>query len=405
MIQVASEIGRLRRVLVHEPGKEVDVMVPSMMDELLFDDILFGDSAREEHGRFRRVMQVMGIEVVDAQELLTEALADSQARTDLTRILAEENLHDLSGYEAPEALAELSITGLRRAAGSQDDLFALPPVPNWCFQRDPQVVLYDGVVFGRMATQARRREALLSRLVFQHHRNLRGTPVRFDPRKAHGDINLEGGDVLVLSPNVVAVGISARSTQDGALALGRALSTMPDGPRWLVGVELPPRRAYMHLDTVMTPVDHDACLVFPPVILGSGRESAKVFLVDLQAENGEPQQKSSVLETLSELGLDYEPLPCGGEDLISQQREQWTDGANALAAAPGVFFLYRRNQSTADMLSRRGFRVIAAEDILLGREEINLDDKQRTCILISSHEISRARGGPHCLTHPLFRDQ
>jgi arginine deiminase len=420
MVHVTSEIGRLRKVLVHEPGPEVDRMVPPMMEELLFDDILFGDRARDEHRRFRRLLQLLGIEVVEANELLAEALASEEARSWLWSMLRPEAPQDLRHSPAPESAESAVATAVGGLLAADDprgieveDLFRLAPLPNWCFQRDPQVILGNGVIFGAMATAARWREGLLARCIFRFHPELSDTSVILDPLHPSHDTGgymgphrprLEGGDVLVLSPDVVAVGVSERTNTVAVELLVGALAKRDDGPRWLEVVHLPRRRAYMHLDTVVTPLDHDAALVFPPVICGSGPQLADTYEIDLQSSNPTPHHRGCLLEALADRNLNLEPISCGGADPVAQQREQWTDGANAFALAPGVIVLYDRNVATADELARQGFRVVAAKDVLLGREEVQLDDEGRVCLLIESHEISRARGGPHCLTHPLERD-
>jgi arginine deiminase len=160
----------------------------------------------------------------------------------------------------------------------------------------------------------------------------------------------------------------------------------------------------MHLDTVFTPIDRELALVFPPVIVHRGSEKASVYEIDLHSNNRAWLPREDLLSCLSRRGAGFEPVACGGDDPIAQQREQWTDGANALALAPGVIAMYDRNVGTLEELSRRGFRVVEAEALLLGREEVDLDDPERVCIVFASHELSRARGGPHCLTHPLLRD-
>ena len=160
----------------------------------------------------------------------------------------------------------------------------------------------------------------------------------------------------------------------------------------------------MHPDTVFTPVARDAALAFPPVICGEGPQLSETFEIDLPAPEFTPRHRGCILDALAKRGVSREPLACGGADPAAQQREQWTDGANAFALAPGVIVLYDRNVATADELDRSGFRVVAAKDVLLGREEVRLDGGGRVCLLIESHEISRARGGPHCLTHPLQRN-
>jgi len=420
MVRVTSEVGRLRQVLVHEPGPEVDRMVPSMMEELLFDDILFGERAREEHRRFRRLLQLFGIEVLDAEDLLEETLRDQGARTWILDILLPEQPETLRRRmrEAPTPeLTAMLVGGVRiepfHPGLDADELFLLSPLPNWCFQRDSQIVVGKGVVFAAMATPARHRESLLARVIFGFHPRLAPVPVLRDPhdpgreRPSFGDDarpRLEGGDVLVLSPDVLAVGHSERSNKAGIEQLARALAGRDHGPRYMIVVELPRQRAYMHLDTLMTPIDRDAALVYPPVVLKGGSQQASTYEIDLHARSLDATSREDFLSALSRRGLDLEPIPCGGPDPLVQQREQWTDGANALALAPGIIAMYDRNTGTAEELSRHGFRLVEAEDLLLGREEIDLDADGRACILVSSHEISRARGGPHCLTHPLVRD-
>jgi arginine deiminase len=160
----------------------------------------------------------------------------------------------------------------------------------------------------------------------------------------------------------------------------------------------------MHLDTLFTPVDREMALVFTPVIVHPGAERASVYEIDLRARNRNWAPRADLLSCLSRRGSGFEPISCGGDDPIAQQREQWTDGANALALAPGVIAMYDRNSGTLEELSRRGFRIVEAESLLLGRDEVGLDASERVCISFTSHELSRARGGPHCLTHPLHRD-
>jgi arginine deiminase len=394
-------------------------MVPEMMEELLFDDILHGRFARDEHRRFRRVLQLLGVEVLESLALLTRVLETEDGRCWVEeRVLSSlrpeflERVRDMP----PDQMADSLIGGVRRfrsdPAVTPQELFGVRPLPNWCFQRDTQVVVGHGVVFSSMATEARRREALLSRAIFRFHPELSSTPVlsgapgsEDEGEEAPAERGfLEGGDVLILSPEVVAVGHSERTDEAGIMELARALSRLEGGPRWLIRVELPRKRAFMHLDTLFTPVDRDACLVFAPVILPGGPDTAQAAEYDLKDGELRPRDAGDLLSALKRRGVDYEPIPCGGQDPMDQLREQWTDGANALAVAPGVVVLYDRNVRTAEEMDRRGFRVVRADDLLLGSSEVDLVAEERVCILTRSNELSRARGGPHCLTHPLVRD-
>lgn len=421
MLQIHSETGRLRRVLVHQPGLEVDRMVPDMMEELLFDDILFGERAREEHDRFCRLLRTLGIETVEIRDLLEQTLENDAARDWLLRAVLE----DLAGPVAERmlaadarGLAEIFVGGARYRQSDDsietEDLFDVFPAPNWCFQRDPQIVVSDAVIFSAMATPTRARETLLSRAVFRFHPDFADTPVWLDPLQAAVEkpaflgLNrpcFEGGDIMVLSDQVMAVGYSERTNRAGVRQLVSALTRREGGPRWLIVAALPHKRAYMHLDTVLTQIDRDQCLAYAPVVLPGHDDTAGVFEFDLHDLEPRPRVGSDLLTALRGRGVDLKPVSCGGEDLLNQQREQWTDGANALAVAPGVIVLYERNVKTAEALSAAGYRILDAERVIAGAERVDLDAPTRTCILLPSNEISRARGGPHCLTHGLVRDR
>jgi arginine deiminase len=419
-IYVDSEIGRLKRVLVHSPGQEIDWMVPTMMEELLFDDILYGEQARAEHFSFCEVLRRAGVEVLDAQDLLGEVMVDELARRELLDALDDEGALSPAVRRRLEALDDQSlqvslVSGLRNEAGYQSTethLYELGPVPNYFFQRDPQFIANHRVFVSSMATNARAREARLAQTIFERHADLAGYRSLFsigrDPLRSGFPIGgatatIEGGDVLVANAETLLVGVSERTNFRGVERLAEFLRCEETEFKRLIVVDLPPRRSYMHLDTVFTIIDRGIGLAFLPVIEPGRRLSAQVFSVDLRARELSFSLRRSLVDALDEAGVEMELVPCGGGlDVLDQAREQWTDGANAFALAPGIILLYRRNRLTVEELSRRGWRVVEQEEILSGRREVF--DHGRTVVTIPGNELSRARGGPRCMTMPLERE-
>ena len=420
-LDVTSEIGKLKSVLVHLPGREIDVMVPPMMAQLLFDDILFGQLAREEHRRFQQLLRFVAEEVYDVQDLLEEVLEDEETRRTIVRDLAKR--HKLgrrltsSLAEKPAAeLAEVLIGGIpneRQGSGGELPRFDLVPIPNYFFTRDPQVVLGTGVVVCGMATRARRREALLSKYIFEYHPNFRDCcmyKVDFmagdGPDRAPGKNSptIEGGDILVARRDLIIVGQTERTNSLAIKQLAQSLRELNSAVKAVIVVELPKQRSFMHLDTVFTFTSHDECLIYPPVILPGGRQAAKVTSIDLTKKSISYSPQKSLLATLRRHGMDLDPIYCGGKRAIDQQREQWTDGANAFTLAPGIVMLYERNVRTAEELSSHGYHILYEDDVLLGRTELETWTKKKYAIQIQGHELSRARGGPRCMTMPLERD-
>jgi arginine deiminase len=420
-IRVESEIGPLKRVLVHRPGKAIDWMAPSRMERLLFDDILDSRQARREHDSFCRVLQKAGAETLDPEELLAEVLEDGDAREQVLAVLqrryglASARVDSLEGLD-PEELAAVTIRGLRTEGppihGRERRFFDLDPLPNYFFQRDPLVVIGNRVVVSAMATEAREREPYLSRLIFDRHPRLADyedlfqidSPTSWDAERELGYPypQLEGGDVLIASPEVLLIGVSARTNMQGAELLAEYLRSNDTSFRRVLLVQLPSKRSYMHLDTVFTFIDRGTCLAFLPVVEAGGAESARVYSIDLTAEVLSLTPRPSLKEALAEADISVSFVPCGGgEDLISQYREQWTDGANAFAVAPGVITLYRRNRATVEELERRGWRVLRDEEALA--DGVELVGQGPTVVTLQSNELSRARGGPRCMTMPLER--
>lgn len=425
-LSIFSEIHRLQQVVVHRPGPEVDLMVPAMMEKLLFDDILFGDLARTEHDQFRQVLARVADEVLDVQDLLQEALADEAVKLafieDLHRLvdLPEDTCTMLRDFTASELGASV-ISGIpwpdmaHHMHWMREFEYRLRPIPNLLFMRDPASVVGDGYSVNAMATIAREREPLILSYIFQHHprlRHLTNQDKWFDQVTPllRGEIkmpmSLEGGDILVLSDKVLAVGCSERSSTDAIHHLAENLRAhrQEEGNTFeqLLMVLMPNKRSAMHLDTIFTHINHGECLVYPPYFTDGSRELLNVVNIDLRHEELRFTMRPNLLTALKEVGIELQPIFCGGNDYIVQQREQWTDGANAFALAPGVIVSYSRNMATAGQLSNHGYSVLTTQD-LLADPDINLLDGKKYLILLKSGELSRARGGPRCMTMPLSR--
>jgi arginine deiminase len=423
-LNVTSEIGTLRSVLVHLPGPEIDRMVPSMMEELLFDDILYGSRAREEHRRFQQVLGFVADDVLDIQDLLADVLALPEARGAIVGDLGRKfgwgpdmdyRLADLS----PEALAGALVAGVEKPPGEASepgsDLFHLAPLPNYFFQRDPLAVVGDRAIRCSMATSARSREPLLSGYVFRYHPRFgRGDdafwfdefPADYGRPTSYARMRptLEGGDVIVLREDLLAIGYSERTEKTTIERLAEALKAKKSLVKRIFVVGIPPARSTMHLDTVFTAISQGECLVYGPAILPGGADEADVYACDLTKREITWTTEKDLLAALKSQKLDLRPISCGGSDPIAQRREQWTDGANALAVAPGVILTYDRNEKTAEELSRAGYAIVDEADLLLGRETLDLKKPGKRAVRLAANELSRARGGPRCMAMPLLRD-
>ena len=425
-LSVFSEIDRLQKVVVHKPGLEVDIMVPDMMEELLFDDILNGDQAREEHGVFCQVLGRVAEEVLDIQDLFMESMADEGVKLafieDFRRLVALPDdscqaLRDLP----PDQVAKSLITGMAwentmlHTHWQKSFDYRVRPIPNLLFMRDPAAVVGHGYNVNFMATWAREREPLILSYVFRHHprfSHLKESDRLFDQLTPllKGEIrlpqSLEGGDTLVMSDKVLAVGCSQRTSVDAIHLLAERLrqdfrkgeSTFET----LLMVLMPKSRSAMHLDTIFTRVSQDECLMFPPFFTDESRELLNVVSFDLRQEHLVSVVEPNLLRALKRVGIDLKPIRCGGGDYIKQVREQWTDGANAFCLAPGVIVMYSRNRATSDELDQAGYRILSAE-ALLADSSLDLLDGHKYAIMLNSSELTRARGGPRCMTMPLSR--
>ena len=396
-----SEIGKLNKVLLHRPGRELEKLTPNNFERLLFDDIPFLKVAQTEHDRFAEVLRENGVEVIYYQTETAKALKDEKIKYNFVREFVElseiysegrkeaiieyllsKNAEELvesciAGIFADE-IAHIKTNSLYDVAVSEEPC-ASDPMPNLYFTRDPGACVGNGINIHHMSTPARRREALLLKYMLKYNRDfaLEDTPQWYD---VYGSYSIEGGDVLVLSKDIVAIGYSQRTTIAGIEAFAENLLKNSSFKKVLV-FDIPKCRAFMHLDTVFTMVDYDKFTIHPEIEGPLG-----VYEITL-GENGEMKYNAMKDELSKVLALELnlpavDLIRCGGGDLIAAQREQWNDGSNTLCIAPGTVVTYERNYVTNDLLDKKGIKVLS----------------------IPSAELSRGRGGPRCMSCPVNRD-
>ena len=410
-LNVRSEIGTLRKVMLHRPGGELLNLSPDNLAPLLFDDIPFLEVAQAEHDRFAQMLRDEGVEVLYLDRLVAEALdAHEGARAELTeeflsecgvggarfRDAVRKHLDDIKdtvsfvdkiieGVRADEvdlrASRSMSLADVMLTGKNIDSEILVDPIPNAYFTRDTFSVIGGGVSINHMRFETRRRETLLGTYLFRYHPEYAGVPLWYDRDLPY---HIEGGDILVLGPTVIGIGISERTQPAAIDCIARQLlwSESRSGVEHVFAFSIPHKRSFMHLDTVCTQVDVDTFTVHPGILgtlrvfeLTRGRGEGDVTIRQLDGSLDAILAKA--------LGLPAVRLiKCGGDDPIASAREQWNDGSNTLAVRPGRVFVYQRNAVTNGILEKAGLDLLE----------------------IPSAELSRGRGGPHCMSMAFWRD-
>ena len=396
-----SEIGKLNKVLLHRIGTEVDGLVPDNFARLLFDDIPYLKVAQQEHDRFADLLRKNGVEVIYYADEVAKAIEKPEIKDRFIREMLDQSRFSSRGVREaiyaylitmkPHDLVGKVIAGIRKTdltdyeprtlAEKIDEAypFYMDPMPNMYFTRDQGACIGNGVNIHHMSTATRRRESLLLRYMYEFNTDFApaGTEKWYDYDDPY---SLEGGDILVLNKEIVAVGLSERTTAAGIETFARNLLNGSDFKKVLV-FNIPKKRAFMHLDTVFTMVDYDKFSIHPEI-------EGPLQLYELSLGAGGDIELTSMTEDLATILAKEHGLPavklirCGGDDAMAAQREQWNDGSNTLCIAPGKVITYERNYVTNDLLDRNGIEVLT----------------------MPSSELSRGRGGPRCMSCPVNRD-
>ncbi len=392
-IEINSEIGELEGVILHTPGVEIEMMTPNSIQEALYSDLLNLKIASKEYSNFSGVLNKW-TKTYQVKELLAEILLNKEVKSSLvSKILAAEKKEELFAELIEKdntELATILIEGYKKGNG-----FALNPLYNLFFTRDASSSVYDKVLIHSMSTDVRDRESFVMEAIFKN----RFSTETINPRVCEG-AHTEGGDVLIAREDVLFIGNGCRTNKAGIDFLTKYYAARKERQHIIVQ-QLPEKpESFIHLDMVFTMLAKDRCMIYEPIIKNS---LGKFAVTHIEIDNGQIyyHQRNNMLEATKKLGFDFEPVLCGGDDYLYQDREQWHSGANFFALGEGKILGYARNTHTIDALNNAGFEVLRAEDVC--GDKVNMRDYERFVVTFDAAELPRGGGGARCMTMPIKR--
>lgn len=407
MKKVSNEVALLKKVLVHRPDKGLERVTPSKALDFLYDDITYLPEMQREHDVFTDTIRaVLGEDsVIETEELLLQVLrTNAKAKQELINAVV---VHEGISEEVAEEIKYLSAKDLTyfmfNGTNPKNGQEIMPPLPNYVFTRDIGVVINDHILICQAAKRARSRENLISRCIFRNHKEFRdfwSEHKIIDLTEENKEITVEGGDVMVVHKDYVLVGESERTTKESIDKLAQLLFEKGVIEN-VVRVDIPDNRSYMHIDTVFTQISNNEFVAYTQLM----DDPEKVELTVIN-KSGKETAYPTLSSFLTAIIPDVKIIPCGNGDPVYAEREQWTDGCNLVALKPGLAIAYRRNTQTADALQDNGYTIMRAETFLklFNEGDLKVDDLGKFIFTIPSAELSRARGGPHCMTFPIHRD-
>lgn len=409
-LAINSEIGTLRRVILHSPGPEIEAMTPDEAEKDLYNDIIPLGAVLGEYLQLKKFLKLVA-EVHELLDLLVTCLEDVGDKfeflSSLTRCFPIQGSMKTLMAMPPKALASALVQGLAAPADSlakrlDEHSFLSRPLPNAYFMRDSAAVIGDCAVSAATAFDVRMAEALITKFIFTHHPDFTARALLFDgPSERNRYLTIEGGDIIVISPDILALGLSERTTPHAVERLARNAAKTFGRDLTIFAVDLPKSRATIHLDMVFTVIDRDAALVYEPIITGAHRSS--IYRIDAGRRGKLAfSEAPSLIEGLKASGWDFKPILCGGGNRIQQQREQWLSGANSFAFAPGKILMYSCNTYTAEALAKEGFAIVSSERFIKAKDSIGAYG--RLAVTFDGIELARGGGGARCMTLPVERD-